>query len=225
MMICLTGAGGKTALLYALAEKAAAEGKNVIVSTSTHILQPEICYAGTLQEVRRLWRSGRYAVVGTPCEEGKLKMLSGAELEFWDKEADLLLLEADGAKGYPVKVPAVHEPVIPAQCAMVIGVMGMDALGKPLKDVCFRLEEAKALLNCAEDHVVTRDDLVRIALSPEGLAKGSQGREYCIVLNKCDLDMVAAEEVRKAIGERSSVQVTLTSWGKPVFGGSNGSIL
>ena len=225
MMICLTGAGGKTALLYALAEKAAAEGKNVIVSTTTHILQPENCYAATLQEVRGLWRSGSYAVVGTPCEEGKLKELPAEDLAFWDAEADLLLLEADGAKGYPVKVPAAHEPVVPAQCVMLIGVMGMDALGKPLKDVCFRLEEAKALLGCEEDHVVTQDDLVRIALSPEGLAKGSQGREYCIVLNKCDLDMTSAEEIRKAIAKQSPVQVTLTSWGKPVSGGSNGTIL
>ena len=225
MMICLTGAGGKTALLYALAEKAAAEGKNVIVSTTTHILQPENCYAGTLQDVRRLWRSGSYAVVGTPCEEGKLKMLPDQELAFWDKEADLLLLEADGAKGYPLKVPAAHEPVIPAQCVMVIGVMGMDALGKPLKDVCFRLEEAKALLGCSEDHIVTKDDLVRIALSPEGLAKGAQGREYCVVLNKCDLNMATAEEVRKAIGKQSSVQVTLTSWGRPVPEKNDGGIL
>ena len=225
MMICLTGAGGKTALLYALAEKAAAEGKNVIVSTTTHILQPENCYAGTLQDVRQLWRGGSYAVVGVPCEEGKLKTLSEADLDFWDKEADLLLLEADGAKGYPLKVPAAHEPVIPAQCVMIIGVIGMDALGKPLKDACFRLEEAKALLNCTEDHVVAQDDLVRIALSPQGLAKGSQGREYCVVLNKCDLNMAAAEEMRKAIGARSSVQVTLTSWGKPVRGGNNGNVL
>lgn len=225
MMICLTGAGGKTALLYALAEKAAAEGKNVIVSTTTHILQPENCYAGTLQDVRRLWRSGSYAVVGTPCEEGKLKMLPDQELAFWDKEADLLLLEADGAKGYPLKVPAAHEPVIPAQCVMVIGVMGMDALGKPLKEACFRLEEAKALLGCSEDHILMQEDLVRVALSPEGLAKGAQGREYCIVLNKCDLDMQAAEEVRKAIGKQSSVQVTLTSWGRPVPEKNDGGIL
>ena len=225
MMICLTGAGGKTALLYALAEKAAAEGKNVIVSTTTHILQPETGYAGTLQEVRSLWKKGCYAVIGTPCEEGKLKMLPGAELDFWDREADLLLLEADGAKGYPVKVPAAHEPVIPAQCVMVIGVMGMDALGKPLKEACFRLEEAMALLNCGEDHVITQDDLVRIALSPEGLAKGSQRREYCIVLNKCDLNMAAAEEMRTAIAAQSSVQVTLTSWGKPVLGGNHGNVL
>lgn len=225
MMICLTGAGGKTALLYALAEKAAGEGQNVIVSTTTHILQPENCYAGTLQDVRRLWRSGSYAVVGTPCEEGKLKMLPDQELAFWDKEADLLLLEADGAKGYPLKVPAAHEPVIPAQCVMVIGVMGMDALGKPLKDVCFRLEEAQALLGCTGDHAVTKDDLVRIALSPEGLAKGAQGREYCVVLNKCDLNMAAAEEVRKAIAAVSSVQVTLTNWGKPVPEKNDGGIL
>ncbi len=225
MMICLTGAGGKTALLYALAEKAAAEGKNVIVSTTTHILQPEENCAGSLQEVRKLWRSGRFAVVGTPCEEGKLKMLPEEELAFWDQEADLLLLEADGAKGYPLKVPAAHEPVIPAQCVMLIGVMGMDALGKPLKDACFRLEEAKALLNCGEDHPVTQEDLVSIALSPAGLAKGSEGREYCIVLNKCDLNMAAAEGVRAAIGKRSPVQVTLTSWGKPLTDKNHGSIL
>ena len=225
MMICLTGAGGKTALLYALAEKAASEGKNVIVSTTTHILQPESCYAGTLQEVRSLWHSGSYAVVGTPCEEGKLKILSDKDLAFWDKEADLLLLEADGAKGFPLKVPAAHEPVIPPQCVMLIGVMGMDALGQSLKDACFRLEEAKALLGCSEDHVLTQEDLVRIALSPEGLAKGAQGREYCIVLNKCDLNRKAAEEVRTAIGERSSVQVTLTSWGKPVSEQDNAGIL
>ena len=44
MMICLTGAGGKTALLYALAEKAATEGKNVIVSTcSRRITMPAVC--------------------------------------------------------------------------------------------------------------------------------------------------------------------------------------
>ena len=216
MMICLTGAGGKTALLYALAEKAAGEGKNVIVSTTTHILQPEEHYAGTLQDVRKLWREGRYAVVGTPCEDGKLKALPDKELAFWDQEADMLLLEADGAKGYPLKVPAAYEPVVPAQCVMVIGVMGIVALGKPLKDVCFRLEEAKTLLNCKEDHIVTQEDLVCIALSPEGLAKATQGKEYCVVLNKCDLDMEAAEQLRKAIGKRSPVQVTLTSWGKPV---------
>ena len=215
MMICLTGAGGKTALLYALAEKAAAEGKNVIVSTTTHIRQPEICYASSLQEVRQLWRKGSYAVLGVPCEEGKLKTLPEKDLAFWDQEADLFLLEADGAKGYPLKVPAAHEPVIPAQCVMLIGVMGMSALGKPLKDVCFRLEEAKALLQCGEDHTVTQEDLACIALSPQGLAKGSEGREYCIVLNQCDVDPAAAEALRKQIGEKSAVQVTLTSWGKP----------
>ncbi|MBQ2217812.1 MAG: putative selenium-dependent hydroxylase accessory protein YqeC, partial [Firmicutes bacterium] len=116
MMICITGAGGKTSLLYALADRAAAAGKRVVVSTTTHIFQPAEEYAYDWIDVLKLWKQVRFAVVGTPCEGGKLKSPSEEELAFWDEYADLLLLEADGSKHLPLKVPASHEPVVPAAC-------------------------------------------------------------------------------------------------------------
>ncbi|MBQ1418397.1 MAG: putative selenium-dependent hydroxylase accessory protein YqeC, partial [Firmicutes bacterium] len=71
MMICITGAGGKTSLLYALGEQAFVQGKPVAVSTTTHIRQPERDYP--------------FPVLGTPCEDGKLSALPAEELADWNR--------------------------------------------------------------------------------------------------------------------------------------------
>ena len=67
-------------------------------------------------------------MVGEEAENGKLKALTEAELREYMQIAQVVLVEADGAKGKPCKVPADFEPVIPDECDIVIGVMGMDAL-------------------------------------------------------------------------------------------------
>lgn len=205
MMICITGAGGKTSLLYTLAGKAHAAGRHTAVSTTTHIRQPNTDYP--------------FPVVGTPCEEGKFSSLSAEELERWNEAVDFLLLEADGAKQMPLKVPAAYEPVIPAACRRVIGVMGMDAPGHPLRDVCFRLREAQALLGCGPDHIVTLEDMAAIALSKDGLAKGTEGKEFFIVLNKCEGERIeAARKLRRMLQTQGAGSVVLTVRGLPLLG-------
>ena len=65
--ICLVGGGGKTTLLYELAEHFAAQGRRVLALTSTHILQPDVLvYAENAADARALWQRGSYAVIGTP---------------------------------------------------------------------------------------------------------------------------------------------------------------
>ena len=204
MMICITGAGGKTSLLYALGEQAFVQGKPVAVSTTTHIWQPERGYP--------------FPVLGTPCEDGKLSSLPAEELADWNRRVDVLLLEADGAKQMPLKVPADHEPVVPADCRRVIGVMGMDALGQPLRDVCFRLEQAEALLRCGPEHIVTLEDLAKIALSEEALAKGAEGKAFVIVLNKCERERIwKAKNLREMLNAQVAA-VVLTAYGRPLLG-------
>ena len=59
--------------------------------------------------------------------------ISGPEKEILEKLpgfCDLLLVEADGSRRRPLKVPAVHEPVIPSFADMVVGVIGLDCIGK-----------------------------------------------------------------------------------------------
>ena len=40
------------------------------------------------------------------------------------------MIEADGAKRLPLKVPGEWEPVIPDFTDLVVGVIGMDAVGR-----------------------------------------------------------------------------------------------
>lgn len=186
-VICLVGAGGKTTIMYELATKYVELGKKVVVTTSTHIWEPKKNYAQNIVEARALWQAGSYAVIGQrEAGTGKLVALESAELQQYEAEADVILVEADGAKSKPCKVPRAGEPVILPECDTVIGVVGLDALGCSIETACFRVEEVCELLGVTAEHVLTEVDLVSILLNEHGTRKSVGTRKYYVVLNKCD---------------------------------------
>ena len=132
-VVSLVGGGGKTTLLYAFARHCAAKGWRVLVSTTTHIRQPGENYAADEAALASLWAVGRYAVAGVPAEQGKMTALPPEQLTCWMAQADMVLLEADGAKRMPCKVPAAHEPVLLPESDIVLAVAGLSALGRPLR--------------------------------------------------------------------------------------------
>ena len=172
-VVSLVGGGGKTTLLYAFARHCAAKGWRVLVSTTTHILQPERCYAPDDPALQALWAAGEYAVAGTPAGNGKLSAPPMQQLQRWMREADAVFLEADGAKRMPCKVPAEHEPVLLPESDAVLAVAGLSALGRPLREVCFRLETACSLLQTGSETILTP------ALLAELLASGRGGTKSC----------------------------------------------
>lgn len=186
-VICLVGAGGKSTIMYELAAKYARDGKKVVVTTSTHIWEPKNCYACNIAEARTLWQTGSFAVVGKrEAGTGKLVGLTEGELKQYEAEADVVLLESDGAKSKPCKVPRAGEPVILPECDTVIGVVGLDALGCSIESACFRVEDVCAMLGVTAEHVLTEADLASILLSEQGIRKSVGTRKYYVVLNKCD---------------------------------------
>lgn len=99
--------------MYNLAAHCARKGWRVLAATTTHIMQPPgVVWAQTDAELFRLWKCGSYAVAGTAAPGGKLTALPQAQLERWMTLADIVLIEADGAKRMPCKAPAAHEPVL-----------------------------------------------------------------------------------------------------------------
>ena len=48
------------------------------------------------------------------------------------------LIEADGARRLPCKVPESWEPVIYQKSTRVLAVYGLDAVGKSFREACFR---------------------------------------------------------------------------------------
>lgn len=185
--IALVGAGGKTTLMYYLAKESVKKGWKTLITTTTHIYRPEEkIYARDKSEMIHLWQQGMYAVVGEACEYKKLKSLSKEMLEDLMKLADITLIEADGAKHMPCKVPKKTEPVIPKSCDIVIIVMGMDAIGKTIENGCFRIEEVTQFLNVSKRTFLTTEYMTRILLEKYSSKEMIKEREYYIVLNKCD---------------------------------------
>lgn len=212
-VIALVGGGGKTTLMETFAKYYAGRGLKVLATTTTHIFRPEeTLWARTPDEAESLWRSGSYAVAGSPAENGKLKALPEAELAAYTALADTVLIEADGAKRMPCKVPADHEPVIPDFCDIVVGVMGMSAVGKPLKAVCFRSEIASERFRIEWKDSLTPEQMAEILASENGTKKNAAGRDYYVVLNQCDDEerIREAEKIRRLLWEKGVKQCVLT---------------
>ena len=116
MIAAFTGGGGKTTLIYYLAEKFAGEGKKVIVTTTTHMAwEPgrPFADAGDAAGVRQLL--AQYGYVTAAYHKAGQPKISGPDREILEKLSglcDALLVEADGSKRLPLKVPAQWEPFI-----------------------------------------------------------------------------------------------------------------
>ena len=153
----------------------------MLVSTTTHIRQPEAHYAADEAALAALWAAGQYAVAGVPAEQGKLTALPPEQLTRWMAQADMVLLEADGAKRLPCKAPVAHEPVLLLESDIVLGVAGLSALGRPLREVCFRLEQACALLGAAPETLLTPELLARLLASEDENRWGTAVFLWCSI--------------------------------------------
>ena len=187
-VISLVGGGGKSTVMLFLAQTCARQGKRVLVTTTTNIFQPApSVYAETAEQIQALWDRGSIAVIGTPIPgKGKLKEPDPALLRWAMDRADIVLIEADGSKHCPIKVPREGEPVLLPRCDTVLAVMGLSAIGQPLRNVAFRLPEVTRLLGVEEDHILTEEDAARILSSSFGGRKSVGDRQFCVVLNQCD---------------------------------------
>lgn len=152
----LIGGGGKTTLMYTMAEELRRRG-TVLVTTSTHIQRPE--QYPTLLTADAAAVAAALAEHGTVCvasesPEGKL-CAPALSFDTLAVLADFVLVEADGSKRLPLKAHAPHEPVIPANARRTVYVVGADGFGHPIRQVCHRSERYAALCGAAEDDIVT----------------------------------------------------------------------
>ncbi|MDO5405955.1 MAG: selenium cofactor biosynthesis protein YqeC [Eubacteriales bacterium] len=109
-----------------------------------------------------------------------------AEMERLLELADVILIEADGAKWLPVKVPREGEPVLIPQTGLVIACAGLRAVGKTFDEACFRFEEQGRWLRRNGTDRIEAADLALILMDERGSRKNLDGRFYRIVLNQAD---------------------------------------
>ena len=96
--VSFVGGGGKTSISEYLAARALERKRRAAITTTTKIWAREP-YMLVGQEPM----VGLFARVGRTVEEGKLTGLSADQIEDVGKGFDLVLIEADGSKGLPIK--------------------------------------------------------------------------------------------------------------------------
>jgi probable selenium-dependent hydroxylase accessory protein YqeC len=187
--------------MFHLAQQLSRSGKKVLTTTTTKIFYPtteqnENVLVDTnpesiLQQVTSQHHFNHITAASELLADGsKLKGFSSEAIGLFEKSGcfDWILVEADGSARRPLKAPAEHEPVIPANSTVLIAVAGLEVLGCPLsEEIVFRSNLAGALMGISEGEAITESALVNLFNHPLGAFKGApdQARRL-IFLNKAD---------------------------------------
>lgn len=202
-VISLVGAGGKTSLMFTLAQELASNNKSVITTTTTKILEPSssdtsLLLLETDEEkmiellLQNLDKHRHITLATERLPSGKLK---GISPRFVMRLADLnevsyIIVEADGAAGKPLKAPNSIEPVIPENTSLLIPIVGIDALGCRLtEEAVFRPEIVSRLTGLSSGDIISAEAIAILITHSEGIIRGSQPHVKIVpFINKVDLD-------------------------------------
>ena len=193
----LIGGGGKTSTMYFLAEELRKAG-SVIVCTSTHILCPlQYPYLTFLSECLL---PGEVVSTGT-CDGQKLSSPQQSFVELTEF-ADYVLVEADGSRQLPLKAHASHEPVIPIGANKVLVLIGVDGLGKPIRDAAHRPELFAKICGVSVDAFVTEEMIRKVVLT--------YPRCDGVIINKADNAIL--QRNAESLAKQFSVPVAITAF-------------
>ena len=183
-IVSLCGSGGKTTLMYALAEETRVRMRTAVFTT-THIFPPEgenmaLSVPMREEECRAAWENGKIVATGRfLAGDRKFSPPEEEEISFLCREGQAIFIEADGSRRLPLKYPAPWEPVIRRETTHVIVVAGLTALGRPAEEVIHRLALAREEMEIA-DGPVSEETAARL------LWKGYARYSPVFVLNQAD---------------------------------------
>lgn len=231
------GGGGKSTLIYLLAQELSALRYRVLVTTTTMIYHPNVkrrpcdrlivSSMETLIQEARTVKPGSITVAARQkaeyTGEHKLKGFLPEEIDMLYSADifDIILVEADGARHLSIKAPGEREPVIPLSTSITFGIIGLDTMGSVItKETVFRMKEFCTITGKHEGETVDRSALVNLIQSEKGLFKSSpQQAQKIVVFNKADNDEIVQTGIETAayILEKASLpdRIFITAGQKP----------
>ncbi len=200
--ISIVGAGGKTTLMFTLAEELKKRGR-VLITTTTKIYLPTpnqydclilkerfkankneesnhivnrkrvYVYYESISENKR--EDNKVDVYGSSInEENKIVGVNDTDIYDVLNEYDYMLIEADGAKKKPLKGWREDEPVISNFTSMTIGVLSGKVFKLKVEEKnIHRIEEFLKLTGETMGSSITEKGILDIIFKPEGLFKNT----------------------------------------------------
>lgn len=188
----IVGAGGKTTLMFKLANELKDKGK-VLVTTTTKIYKPnenEVDYLSIGKEEYEFIKNNKdYGIYAYGEDINKEHKLIGIEPNLVDdlkNTFDYILIEADGSKRKDLKAWNENEPIICSVNNKYIGVLSLNTIDIEINNNnIHRVEEFLTLTNSNIGEKVSLDILIEIIFNKKGLFKSSVG-ENILFLNKVE---------------------------------------
>jgi len=214
-LIAVVGGGGKSSLLFALAERLPGR---VVLTTTTRIfaaqmdLAERVCSlddAGWSNELEAFEKS--LLVVGGVEGERAVGVPPGLPAELLERpRVDWVVVEADGSRMRPVKAPADHEPVIPDQTSLLVIAVGIDALSDSIEQVAHRPRLVSDITGLSTSQRLSPESLAKLLTSPRGgLKDAPDDARVAVLINKVEspaqheaADATAVAMLREARVER-----------------------
>ncbi len=135
-IISITGAGGKTTLMFSLAKTLVKKG-SVLIATTTKIFKPKnedfiFIYP---EEICNYSPQDNFIHIFCPkINNNKIESASFEDLNELKNHFDYILIEADGSCGKPLKGWKDNEPCIPSFANKTISVIDINCIGKNKND-------------------------------------------------------------------------------------------
>ena len=223
-VVSLVGAGGKTTLLFRLAKELVWDGKKVVTTTTTRILEPTSEEAPILfvdpdeEKIVRFIRDhikqySHITIAGERLGAGKLKGISTDSVNtlYHSNLVDIIIVEADGAACRPIKAPREGEPVIPLSTTLVVALLGIDGMETELNgENVFQPERISKMTGIPLGGRMTDEGMAVLMTHPEGIFKGTPPAARVVaVLNKVDIPdgISRAKRVAQKILEKKHRQI------------------
>ncbi len=193
-VVSIAGAGGKTSLLFLLAEEMKRSGLKTLLTTTTKMKYPEAGQYDHIDIGRNAFQNkpvsatGRHFAARACSVPEKVTALDPAWLESLKDRFDITLIEADGAAMKPLKGWNASEPVIPDFTTLTIGVVDISTVGREINsDLVHRLELFTKTTNATAGEKVSIGHLARLIGHPDGLFRRAVGRKV-VYVNKVETE-------------------------------------
>jgi probable selenium-dependent hydroxylase accessory protein YqeC len=234
-LVSLVGAGGKTSLMFRLARELAEDGESVLTTTTTKIFKPspdqatQVIFAESvsrlLEQAHALLKEHRHicAAAARLPEEGKLRgFLPGIVNDIRNSRLfRWIIVEADGAAGRPLKVPADHEPVIPSGTTHLVGLVGLNGVGRPLNDQwVFRRQQFMKLTGLEPGADVSDSALTDVLVEKNGIFKNAPVKALRIAFcNQADVpeNLAAGRRIAQIMRKQKNTGIMRLIIGQVLF--------
>lgn len=190
-IVSIVGSGGKTTLMFQLAHELKNKYK-VLVTTSTKIFMPKEeykIYTSIESFTKKIYNNKNNIYIIAKdfnIEDNKLIGINNEELDILKGFFDIILIEADGSRGLPLKGWKEHEPVILNASNKTIGIIPTYLINKRII--------ANFVHNFDEFNILTDNSkyfdfktISKICTNKNGLFKNSKGCLY-LFLNQTDTE-------------------------------------